>query len=139
MNKYLGIALVVLAIGMTVVPKFTDCQSQGKAITLANGMTVPMKCHWTGVGEFALAVPLGAVGAFSIFNRRRENLRMLGVIGVILGTFAILLPNGLIGVCSSAMLCNTTMQPALTVGGSMVVLGSVGVFFSKRKPDDLPK
>jgi len=51
------IALVALALGTAIVPQFTDCASQGKAITLANGKTVEMKCHWTARAEIAVGRP----------------------------------------------------------------------------------
>ena len=45
MNTVFGVALVVLALATAIFPQFTDCESQGKMITLANGKTVSMKCH----------------------------------------------------------------------------------------------
>ena len=55
--------IVVLAIGIGVLPQFTDCLSQGRMLTLEIGRQIPMKCHWTAQAEIALAVPLLAVGA----------------------------------------------------------------------------
>jgi hypothetical protein len=136
MNKFLGITLVVLAIVMAVLPGFTDCQSQGKAITLANGSTVPMKCHWTGVAEIATGVPLLAVGGIMTFSRRKGNLMILGTLGIVLGIFAVMLPNNLIGVCQTSMLCHTVMQPALTVLGSLAIAGSLGAVVISRKSKD---
>ena len=68
--KVIAVIMVVLALVIGIVPQFTDCQSQGKAIALANGKEVPMKCHWTGQGEVALAVPLVALGAVTALSRR---------------------------------------------------------------------
>ncbi len=133
MNKFLGIALVVLALAIAIVPAFTDCQSQGKSITLANGKTIPMKCHWTGIAEIAVGAPLLAVGAMMIPTRRKTNLLSLGVLGTVLGVMAVLLPNKLIGVCSTSMLCNTVMQPTLTVLGGLVIVGGLGTIVSSRR------
>ncbi len=126
MFKVLGVSLIALAIALAVVPMFTDCQSQGKAIELPNGRTVPMKCHWSGVAEIATAVPMVAVGAMMAGSKRRSSIRGLGVLGITLGALAILLPTYMIGTCSSAMLCNTVMKPTLVTLGSLVVVGSVG-------------
>lgn len=127
MNKFPGITLMVLALAIAVVPAFTDCQSQGSALTLASGKMVPMKCHWTGIAEIAVGIPLLAVGAMMIAARRKESLLFLGATGGILGIFAVLLPNTLIGVCQTpTMICHTTMLPALTVLGSMVIAGNIG-------------
>ena len=92
MIKFLGIAIIVLALAIAIIPGFTDCQSQGKSIALANGNTIPMKCHWTGVAEIAVGVPLLAVGSLITASRRKDSLLNLGIMGSILGAFAILLP-----------------------------------------------
>ncbi len=133
MTKVLGIALIVFALGIAIIPTFTDSQSQGKDLTTDTGKTIPMKCHWTGIAEIAVGVPLLAVGAMMTATRRKDNLLNLGIVGIILGVFAILLPTKLIGVCQSSMLCHTAMQPALIVLGSLVTVGSVISIVLSRK------
>lgn len=134
--KVLGIAIIVLALITGIVPQFTDCQSQGKALTLANGKTVPMKCHWTARAEIATAVPLLAVGGVLTFARRRETRRVSALMGVVMGIFVILLPTQLIGVCSSAMPCNLIMRPLLTLSGVLAIaLGLVSVFVAGKDGD----
>jgi hypothetical protein len=134
MFKFFGIFLVVLAVGLAALPMFTDCQSQGKSITLANGNTTPMKCHWTGVAELATGAPLAVVGVMMVTTRRRENLTYLSILGVVLGAVAIALPNKLIGVCSSpTMLCHSVMKPGLTTGGSLAMaIGIVGIVLARK-------
>jgi hypothetical protein len=124
--KYFGIVIVVLALLVAILPQFTTCESQGKYITMANGMTTPMKCSWTAKAELAVGVPLFAVGAMMAFNRRKENFLSLSVLGVILGVAVLLLPTSLIGVCSSNMLCNTVMKPTLLAAGGLVTSISLG-------------
>ena len=136
MNRILGIALIVFALAIAIIPTFTDCQSQGKAISLPNGSTVPMKCHWTGVGEIATGVPLLVVGAMMTVSRRKGNLRILGGMGGILGVFAILLPTQLIGVCQTSMLCHTVMQPSLVLLGSLAIVCSGLAMVLSRKASD---
>jgi hypothetical protein len=137
MNKFLGIALIVLALAIAVVPAFTDCQSQGKSLTTSTGKTVPMKCHWTGIAEIGVAVPLLTVGAAMTVNRRKTSLMTLGAVGIVLGGMAVAFPNGLIGVCATpTMVCHTVMKPALTVFGSLAVVGSVGLMLITRKAKD---
>jgi len=133
--KVIAVIMVVLALVIGIVPRFTDCQSQGKAIVLANGKQVPMKCHWTGQGEIALAVPLVALGAVMAFSRRKESKRALSVMGIVLGVFVIALPTSLIGVCSMPdMLCNSLMKPALIFSGGLVaVAGAVGLVLAGRE------
>jgi hypothetical protein len=124
---------------VAIIPSFTDCQSQGKAITLASGKTIPMKCHWTGVAELALAVPVIGVGALMTLSRRREGLMNLSIAGFLMGAFMVALPAGLIGVCQTPdMICNTVMKPTLvTAGGIITALSLVSFVGSLRKKDIL--
>ncbi|MEL7563168.1 DUF4418 family protein [Dehalogenimonas sp. 4OHTPN] len=134
MFKVLGVVLVVLAIFAAVFPMFTDCQSQGKAITLANGKTIPMKCHWSGVAEIAAAAPLAVVGVMMTFNRRKTTLMQLGGLGVVLGAVIIALPTFLIGVCQTpTMTCVTLERPGLITAGALVIAsGLVGMVLAAR-------
>ncbi|MHB0877305.1 MAG: DUF4418 family protein [Anaerolineae bacterium] len=129
--------IVVLALVIGILPQFTDCQSQGRALTLDSGKQVPMKCHWTGQAEIAVAVPLALVGLMLPLSRRREGGAFLGFTGVGLGAVAILLPTMLIGVCASPdMLCHSLMRPALVLSGSLVVAaGLVGVVIASRRSE----
>lgn len=137
MNKFFGISLIVLALAIAIVPAFTDCQSQGKTLTTTTGKAVPMKCHWNGIAEIGVAVPLVTVGAMMTFNRRKNSLMTLGVLGIVLGGMAVAFPNGLIGVCATpTMLCHTVMKPTLTALGSLAIAGSLGIMILNRKAKD---
>lgn len=126
MFKVLGIALVALAIGLAVVPNFTDCESQGKMITLASGKTVSMKCHWAGRAEVGVGIPLAVVGAAMVFSRRKQSLMTLSIVGIALGAAAISLPAFVIGTCGTpTMTCNTVMDPLVTSMGGVVAAGSL--------------
>jgi hypothetical protein len=126
--KVLAVSLAILAILISVVPQFTDCQSQGRALSLANGQQVPMKCHWTAGAEVGVGITTFALGAALFFSRRRETRIVLGILGMFLGVFAILLPTALIGVCMSPeMLCNSLMKPALILTGTLVISISLAV------------
>ncbi len=129
----LGIALIVVALAVITIPMFTDCQSQGKSIALANGKTVPMKCHWSGVAEIVAGVPLGLVGLGLVFTKKKTGLTILSSFGMVMGIFIVLIPNSLIGVCTSGMLCETVMKPSLTVLGSVGIIGTLGGLLVARK------
>ena len=134
MSKGLGVAIIVLALAIAIIPQFTNCEAQGRQLTLANGTTTPMKCTWTARAEIATGVPLLAVGSMMLFIRKRESLGYLGGLGMILGVFAMLLPTSLIGVCSGPMVCHTVMKPSLLTLGSLVIAASLtGVMLSLRK------
>ena len=89
--KAIGAIIVVLALVIGIVPQFTDCLAQGKAITLPNGNSLPMKCHWTRQAEVAVAIPLLVVGALTILSRRKQTLRALVVVGLTLGWLSLLI------------------------------------------------
>ena len=92
-----------------------------------------MKCHWTGIAEAALALPLLGAGVAMILSRRKETHRSLATVSGLLGVTAILLPTVMIGVCSNPdMLCNMVMRPLLIVGGLLATGVSALVLFRER-------
>jgi hypothetical protein len=126
--KVAAFSLIILAVLIAIVPIFSDCQSHGRMITLADGREIPMKCHWSGRAELGLGLPLLAVGVTMLFSRRKESRRNLGIVGVTLGVVTILLPTILIGVCGMPdMPCHAIMQPALVLMGSLVIGISLAV------------
>jgi hypothetical protein len=126
MNKIVGIVLIVLALVIGILPQFTDCQSQGKSITLASGKSIPMKCHWTAIAEITMAIPLAGLGGMLFFSKRKETRLVISATGAILGVLVVLVPVTLIGVCSmNTMLCNNLMKPALILSGILVVAASL--------------
>ena len=137
--KILAAVIIVSALVVGILPQFTDCQSQGRALALQNGKTVPMKCHWTAISEIAMAVPLVGLGAVMGVSKRKESRRIMAGLGTLLGVFVILLPTQLIGVCANAdMLCNSVMKPALILTGVVIVAASlISVVVSERQPEQI--
>jgi hypothetical protein len=124
--KIIGAVLILLALVIGIAPMFTDCQSQGMSINLPNGKTIPMKCHWTGTAEAAVALPLLVVGILEMTEKSAAAQRSLAVIGVVLGVVVCLLPTVLIGVCGNPeMLCNSLMRPLLILSGILVIVVSL--------------
>jgi hypothetical protein len=137
--KIIGAVLIVLSLVVAIVPMFTDCQSQGRAIVLENGKTIPMKCHWSGLAELVVAVPLFVLGVMDIINRNLLVFRYLSIMGMVLGIFIILIPTNLIGVCiSPEMLCSSVMRPILILAGILVVVANLaGVWISFKSQNKL--
>lgn len=138
--KVIGAILVVLALVIGIVPQFSDCLSQGSAITMPNGNTMPMRCHYTRQAEIAVALPLLAVGVLMLVSRRRQTLRVLCILGMVLGLSAIIIPAYLIGVCASEdMICNMLMRPTLLFAGVLVMATSlVGLLYLRGEgPEEI--
>jgi hypothetical protein len=137
--KVAAVLIVILALVIGIVPQFTDCQSQGRSLQLTTGKTVAMKCHWSATAELALAIPIAAVGLLLGFSRRKESMRNLSILGIVLGAIAILVPTVLIGVCASAdMLCNSVMRPVLVLMGTLLVAISVVTLIASRRITEQP-
>jgi len=137
MKKGLSAVIILLALLIAIVPALTDCQSQGRALTTKDGKTVPMKCHWTGIAEAGVAVPLGLMGIFNLRKQRKDTTRTLAVFGVAAGALAILFPTVLIGVCANPdMICNMIMRPTLIAAGTLSIIASAALFVTAREPQD---
>jgi len=129
--------IIFLAVVVGVAPQLTDCQSQGKAIELPGGRSLPMKCHWTARAEIALAVPLVLCGAYLLLCKLKETCRQPAVMAMTLGLFVVLLPTVLIGVCAKPdMVCRALMRPMLTLAGVLVVaLGALCFLLAGRQKE----
>jgi hypothetical protein len=129
-----AILIATLAILIGVVPFFFNCQYDGKALTLADGRQVPMKCYWTARASLALAVPLLTVGLLLVISRKEETRRALTLLGAVIGVLVILLPTWLIGVCQHpGASCNLVMKPTLILSGILVVgVSLAGLVLSLR-------
>ncbi len=132
--KIIGIIIMALAVLIAVVPVLYNCQHDGKALTLANGMKVPMKCFWTAMAAVATAVPLFLIGLLQTVSRQNETRRALGALGGVLGIMAIALPTTLIGVCMHPdASCNLVMKPALIFLGIVTLgVGVISMFMPEK-------
>jgi hypothetical protein len=135
--KVAAVVIIVLAVVVGVVPQFTDCQSHGRSIGLADGRSLSMKCHWTAKAEIALAVPLLLCGVSLLVSRRKESWRQQAVLTIALGLFVVLLPTVLIGVCAKPdMVCCALMKPTLTLAGILVAtLGALCFLLAGRQKE----
>jgi len=133
MNKTMGVLMIVLALVIAIVPLFTDCLANGRALTTADGRSVPMKCHWTALAEIGLALPLVLVGVFNFTSKRKETFRSLNLVSLALGALVIAFPTFLIGVCANAsMPCNMIEKPLLILSGILVMGASLFTLVTSR-------
>lgn len=135
MNRFLGVVMILMALTLAIAPVFSDCQSQGRALTLQDGRTVPMKCHWAGLAAIGAAVPLGVAGILALRRGRSEALRQTGIVGAFSGLTGILFPTLLIGVCGNpTMMCNMVMRPTLIAAGTLAMAAGIALFVMAREP-----
>ncbi|MBI5033712.1 MAG: DUF4418 family protein [Chloroflexi bacterium] len=131
--KVSGSILMVAALGIAVLALIFNCQTDGKALVLANGRQVPMKCYYTAMAEVATAGSLLVVGALLALSKQKESRRNLGIMGIVLGIAAMLFPTVLIGVCADhAASCNLIMRPAMLFIGAIVLVTSSMPLFGSR-------
>jgi hypothetical protein len=120
--KALAIGIIAMAVLIGAVAHLYNCQHDGKALSLANGMKVPMKCFWTAMAEIGVAGSLLVLGGLQLRSRQRETQRALGTMGAALGALVILLPTALIGVCMHPdASCHLIMRPAMIFLGVLVM------------------
>ena len=87
-----------------------------------------MKCHWSAIAEIAVGLPLLASGIMLLITKQKAVKISMGIMGIILGAMAALIPTYLIGVCGMAtMICRMVMLPAILLASGLVVLASVAV------------
>jgi len=134
--KWIGILFALMALVIGLVPQFTNCSAQGRAIQLPDGRSMPMKCHWTANATPVIAAPLLVAGILLFFSRGQEARRGLSLLGSILGFAAILLPTWLIGVCANdEMVCRLAMEPTLIFSGTVsAAAGLFGLFLARKNP-----
>ena len=118
--KVLAILIIILGLVIIIVPQFTNCEygkeqpatlnmktSGAGAVEYASmgGMeagaaeaSVPyrmMKCFWSARAEIVAGVPLVALGALLFFARRKETIRVIGILTALIGVLTLLIPTTL--------------------------------------------
>ena len=79
----------------------------GKMLELANGNTVPMKCHWAGQAAIAVAVIILVTALMALLAKK--EYKGLMVVNAAAGIILFLVFTSLIGVCANEeMRCNVT-------------------------------
>ena len=96
-----------------------------------------MKCHWSAIAEVAIGIPLLASSIMLLITKQRSVKISMGVMGIVLGVMAALIPAYLIGVCGMAtMICRMVMLPAVLLASGLVVLASVAVVILAASRND---
>ena len=168
--KVLAVLIIILGLAIIIVPQFTNCEygkdhpdvlnmqtsdahvteyasmgeMEGGTVDTMESGAVPyraMKCLWSARAEIIAGVPIIVLGALLLFARRKETVRVIGILTAVMGVLNILIPTSFIGTCMNPdMVCNTEMKPTLLIaGGITVALGiAVVVLGEMRRPAQGP-
>lgn len=127
-GKVAGIAALVIALGLLVVPKVVPPCTD--LVTTAAGGQMPMRCFYTFRAQtlFALASVAAALGLFLVGGR--DGRKALGGMLVVLGIMMLLLPvSGVIGLCRmDGMPCHHTAFWHNLLSAAQVLAGLLVVF-----------
>ncbi len=88
------------------------------------------------MGEIAVGVPLLGSGILLLITKQKNVKISMGIMGILLGTMAALIPTYLIGVCGmETMICRMVMLPAILLASGLVIVASIAVIIlsSARK------
>lgn len=103
----------------------------GKMLELANGNTVPMKCHWAAQAAIAVSVIILAAAVMALLAKK--EYKGLMVVTAVAGAVLFLVFTSLIGVCASAqMRCQTTKIWGIAAAAVVFVTSLINLFSGKE-------
>jgi hypothetical protein len=129
MKKKISKAMAVIQILTALVAlgsKFIWAPVCQNMLTLENGRTVYMKCHWTGQLVVALGILLLVTSIMSLLAKDYSRFQV-GVI--IIGILLFLAPtSAIIGVCANEeMICHNTATWIKACGAVVIITGIIGL------------
>ena len=102
----------------------------GKMLELANGNSVPMKCHWAGQAAIAVSIIVLVTAVMALLAKKEH--KKLVVVNAVAGVVLFLVFTSLIGVCASAeMRCQTTALWGKIVAAVLVLTSVVELIGGK--------
>ena len=155
--KVLAVLIIILGLAVIIVPQFTNCEygkghpetlnmqtsdaavteyasmdeMEGGTVDTMESGAVPyraMKCLWSARAEIVAGVPIIVLGALLLFARRKETIRVIGILTAVMGVLTILIPTSFIGTCMNPdMVCNTEMKPTLLIAGGLTAALGIAV------------
>jgi hypothetical protein len=128
--KIVAVCLIALALVIGIVAYETDCWTQDRVLTMANGDLYPMRCHWSALAERTLAIVLGALALMMMRTRYEETKRKMAMVAIVIGALVAAVPTLIIGVCASTdMMCNYIMMPTMIASGLLIIgICAVSIF-----------
>ena len=116
-----AIAMAGVAIASAVLG---GCPGQ---LELANGNTVPMKCHWTFVADTFIGILGAVVALLGIVCKEASGRRAIAIALIAVGAVAAIMPTSTgIGICAMAdMHCNGTAPIVWACSAIAIVIGVI--------------
>ena len=103
----------------------------GKMLELANGNTVPMKCHWAGQAALAVCAIILAVAVIALLTK--QGYKGLMAANAVAGVVLFLIFTSLIGVCANEeMRCQVTKLWGMGSAAVVVVTSLVNLLSGKE-------
>jgi len=131
--------LIILGVLVVLTPWFIFpvCEIKGVSDTsMADMNTNPgthMKCWYTAEAETGVGALIILTGVALLALPGRISRKTAGIIGGILGLIVILVPTGLVGVCSTPdSPCRIGTLPALLLLGAVTVITGIYLALSKE-------
>lgn len=111
------------------------------AVELANGSSMPMKCHWTFVADAFVGVAGAVIALTAITCKEQTGRRAMGVALVMCALVAACLPTSLgVGLCANAeMHCHMTAAIVWVLCAVSAVVGIMQIVKSEPRDSELPK
>ncbi len=110
-------------------------------LELANGNSVPMKCHWTFIADTFIPIIGVVVALMAITCKDHSGRRAMAVVYIAVAAIAACIPAPFsIGTCAKAeMMCNSTAPVVWVLCAVAVVIGIVQIVKSNPEAIELPK
>lgn len=114
---FTGLGILVMVVPFLILPV---CDGQ---VLLANGSSVPMKCHWMAQAELGTGAVLAVIGLFCLVFRDPKARYGLALAALPVAGLVGALPSFLIGVCKNPQMpCHAGTYPALMILSGLIAL-----------------
>ncbi len=132
--SFTGSSLIVLGVLIVLTPWyiFPVCEMFGMYAKTTTGTLLVMPCGYTARAELGVGSLLALSGIILLIAKTPQARRAVGVISTALGTFAILFPTVIIGMCANPTHpCREGTEPTLILLGAVTILVSLYVVWKK--------
>ncbi|MEG0256991.1 MAG: DUF4418 family protein [Christensenella sp.] len=130
--RILSVFLIIFGLLLVFIPNSFMCKAMLETV---KGMSVPMKCHWTGIFQILIGILAMLAGIINFFFKEKGAWTATGIFTTGCGVTSLIVTNALIGVCKNpTMVCNMAGKPAANLLAILVLaMGVLIIFFAQHK------